>query len=96
MAMWECISGSFLRSLSNFAIARLSLLNAVLIFVRDILFISFFLPALLVACDDHYQVFRLLQPNYVMGGWVAKLAPQARKCFISNDNIRNRVQDRMV
>ena len=30
-----------------------------------------------VACDDHYQVFRLLQPNYVMGGWVAKLAPQA-------------------
>ena len=21
-----------------------------------------------VACDDHYQVFRLLQPNYVMGG----------------------------
>ena len=30
-----------------------------------------------MACDDHYQVFRLLQPNYVMGGWVAKLAPQA-------------------
>ena len=30
-----------------------------------------------VACDDHYQVFRLLQPNYVMGGWVAKRAPQA-------------------